>query len=451
MTDDEQWVTSIVAGRVTRFDKTTAGRSRGTWLVDVEQPDGTLAKLVLRRDTGDGPLSGTELSLQRESRIYEALRGTPVPVPDLLGISSDGQALLVERIPGTEDLSGLTEVERKTLADSFVDAVVALHTVDVGGLDLPGFHRPMDGPDHARGDIGLWRGLFDEHVPTPAPLLRMALRWLDQHPPEGSVTTVLCHGDLGPGNFMQQEGVVTGLLDWEFAHLGDPMDDLAWLTVRTMQMPGLGDLESLLERYHERSGIAVDAGRVRYYQLLVVVRMAIACSIALARRGSGTMDASTYFALLPLLERQITTLLAEQLAVELAPTPPLLPASPTERSEMVETLSNDLGSVLMPELQTPAARSRAMGMGLLLMHLAAADRLAQPAADATMEELVVLLGERPTSVEAGLATLAENIELDASDPVELIRFFSRRADRRIELWPILAAVAGTPLPLVASS
>lgn len=448
MTDDEQWVTSVVDGRVSRFDKTTAGRSRGTWLVDVERPDGSVVELVLRRDTGDGPLSGTELSLERESHVYGALAGTDVPVPTLFGVAPDAQALLVERIAGTEELSGLGEVERKVLADSFVDAVVALHTTDVEKLDLPGFHRPADGPDHARGDLALWRRVFEAHVVAPRPLLRLALQWLDANPPAGPQATVLCHGDLGPGNFMQRDGVVTGLLDWEFAHLGDPMDDLAWLTIRTAQLPGLGDLDELLDRYQERSGIAIDGDRVRYYQLMVLVRMAVACEVALARRGQGAMDASTYFALLPLLERQITTLLAEHLGVELVPTPPLSPAARTERADMIETLSTDLGSILMPELQTAAARSRAMGMGLLLMHLSSADMLAGPSEQATLDDLADLLGSRPSTLDSGLAEVAERIDRGDPDPAALITFFSRRADRRIELWPILAGVAATPLPRV---
>ncbi|HEX9684122.1 MAG TPA: phosphotransferase family protein [Acidimicrobiales bacterium] len=450
MADDKDWVASVVGGTVTRFDKTTTGRSRGTWLVDVDLPDGTTSALVLRRDTGDGPLSGTELSLERESHVYAALTPTAVPIPRLFGQSGDGDALLVERISGTVELNGLDDAGRAAVADSFIESVVELHAVDVEALDLPGFHRPVDAADHALGDLALWRRILEAHVRQPDPVLTYAVAWLGANPPEGPERTVLCHGDLGPGNFLHEEGRVTGLLDWEFAHLGDPMDDLAWLSIRVAQVGGLGDLDFLLDRYHEKSGMDIDADRARYYQLLVLVRMAIACSVALARRGSGSMDASTYFALLPLLRKQMTTLLAAHTGIDLQPPAPPVAGHRSSRADIIETLSNDLGTVLAPELQTEAARSRVMGMALLLSHLSAADELSRGIDDADLDGLEQLLGSRPDSVRAGDAALNAAIAAGRFCPAELIPLVAHRADRQIQMWPILAAFAATPLPEVTA-
>lgn len=447
---DEDWIASVVAGTVTRFDKATTGRSRGTWLTDVALVDGTTRSLVLRRDTGDGPLSGTELSLERESHVYAALTPTDVPIPRLVARSDDGAALLVERIAGTEDLTSLDDAAREQVADSFVDAVVALHSLDVDDLDLPGFHRPADGADHALGDLALWRRILDEHVPRPDPVLRYVVAWLGSHPPAGPDRTVLCHGDLGPGNFMHDHAQVSGLLDWEFAHLGDPMDDLAWLTIRVAQIGGLGDLDRVLDRYRAASGTRIDADRVGYYQLLVLARMAIACSVALARRGSGSMDASTYFALLPLLSMQMTDVLAVRAGIELTPTVPVPAADASPRAAIIETLSGDLGTVLGPELQTDAARARLMGMALLLSHLSAADTLGRGVENADLDDLADVLGTRPVSAAAGDDALNAAIDSGTCPPEVLIPLFARRADRQIQLWPILAAYASQPLPQVVS-
>jgi hypothetical protein len=276
----------------------------------------------------------------------------------------------------------------------------------------------------------------------------MAFRWLSANAPAAVDRTVLCHGDLGPGNFLFQDGEVTALLDWEFAHLGDPMDDLAWFTIRCSQLTDLGDLRRELARYADLTGIKVDPDRVRYYQLFVLVRMAVACLVALDKRA-GRMDASTYFALLPLLERQMTTLLAELSGIELGPTAVPAPSPPTTQSEILEVLAHDLGTVLLPELQTPAARSRVMGMSLLLTHLQAAAVRAARFEQNDLDDLAHLLRSRPADLAEGQQALRELVEASSPDDVgALLGYFSAHADREIALWPVLAGLAATPLPRV---
>lgn len=443
--DDRAWVAAVTGGTVTRFEQATAGRSRATWLVDVDR-DGQTLGLVLRRDTGDGPLSGTELSLERESKVYRALEGTGVLIPRLLGVAPDGLALLVARVPGTENLASLRGEERDEVIESFLQAVAALHLVDAAALDLAGFERPATPEAHALADLGLWRGVFEDNVRRPAPLVRLAFRWLSAHPPAAVDRTVLCHGDLGPGNFLYQDGQLTALLDWEFAHLGDPMDDLAWFTIRCSQLTDLGDLRHELARYADLTGIKVDADRVRYYQLFVLVRMAVACLVALDKRA-GRMDASTYFALLPLLERQMTTLLAELSGIALAPGAVPAPSPPTTQSEILDALANDLGTVLLPELQTPAARSRVMGMSLLLTHLQAAAVRAARFEQADLDDLAQLLGNRPADLPEGQRALGELVDASSPDDIgALLAYFSAHADREVALWPVLAGLAARPLP-----
>lgn len=449
MGDDTTWIEQVTGGEVVRFDRTTAGRSRATWLVDVRLPDGSLRELVLRRDTGDGPLSGTELSLERESAVYGALEASAVPIPKLYGVAPDHLALLVERADGTESLSAAGGAEAQAaVLDSFIDAVAALHAVDVGLIDLPGFDRPASPEDHALVDLRLWRGVFDAHVRRPAPIVRFAFRWLEENPPHAVERTVLCHGDLGPGNFLHAAGAVTALLDWEFAHIGDPMDDLAWLSLRAWQVANLTDLGPLLARYVDRTGLKVDPDRVRYYQVMVLVRMAVACLVALDKR-TGEMDASTYFALLPLLERQLATLLAEQLDVVLSTKDLPAPASASARSEILDTVIADLGNVYSPELQTVAARSRLMGTTLLLMHLKTADTLGAAIDAAELVDLGELLGSAPPDLEAGYRALEARIDAaPAAQERDVIAFFSRRADRQLALWPVVAPLAARPFPKV---
>src|SRR4249919_3641916 len=95
--------------------------------------------LVARVDTGDGPMAGTELSLGREAAVYRALAGSGVRIPRLHAVAPDGSALLVDRAPGTHELTGLDDATRFGIYDDFLDALADLHDLDPAALELPGF------------------------------------------------------------------------------------------------------------------------------------------------------------------------------------------------------------------------------------------------------------------------------------------------------------------------
>ena len=233
------------------------------------------------RCEGGSSFAGTEVSPAKEAVVYRALEPTAVPVPRVIALAPDGGVLVMERVPGGADLSVLDADARGATMRNFTDALAALHTLDVDGLSLPGFARPRTGTEHARLDLEMWARLAREGVTELDPLVRYAGAWLWEHAPESVARTVLVQGDTGPGNFVFEHEQVTGIVDWEFAHLGDPMDDWAWLEMRTMPE----ELPALQERYHRATGIAVDAERISYYRLAVDYRCAITTSLAVSRGG----------------------------------------------------------------------------------------------------------------------------------------------------------------------
>jgi hypothetical protein len=94
---------------------------------------------------------------------------------------------------------------------------------------------------------------------------------------------VLVQGDTGPGNFMYAGGRVVAVVDWELAHLGDPMDDIAWLTLRATQEP-FPDLPARVGEYEALSGHAIDEPRVRYYQVMAEAKLQV-----MAHRSGGAL------------------------------------------------------------------------------------------------------------------------------------------------------------------
>ncbi len=229
--------------------------------------------VVLRLDEGLGPTAGTELSMAREAVIYRALEGSGLPIPKLYGEGGQGTALLLELVPGSSDLFVLGDAERHKVAIAYLKALGRLHALDVDPERLSGLRKPAGPRDAALCELDCWESIFRQRVKEPHPLIEAAFRILRNAAPATDFRPRLCHGDVGPKNFMFENGIVSSLIDWEFAHLGDPMDDLAswlfrgqeWLTVG-------GSIEDQLAAWSEESGLPVDTGRLRYYRAINILR-----------------------------------------------------------------------------------------------------------------------------------------------------------------------------------
>jgi len=74
----------------------------------------------------------------------------------------------------------------------------------------------------------------------PNPLLVEAFIWLKAHLPVAPRVSLL-HGEYRPGNFLYEGSQIRAVVDWEYAHLGDPVEDLGWAFLRQFRV---GDHES---------------------------------------------------------------------------------------------------------------------------------------------------------------------------------------------------------------
>jgi aminoglycoside phosphotransferase (APT) family kinase protein len=217
-------------------------------------------------------MAGTPLDLAREAVVYRALAGSDLPVPAAIVASDDGQLLLLEHATGDASLRGLDPGAARALSEDYGRQLARLHTLD--GLDL--------GERFATDDLHLWAAIQRDHVRNPAtPGAELALDWLDHHRPAPGGPPVLCHGDAGAGNFLHDGERVTALLDWEFAHLGDAHDDLAWVAVRNQVLRSPLDVAAVVGSWHATTGQAVDGHRLEHFRALVLTRMLVSCDAAL--------------------------------------------------------------------------------------------------------------------------------------------------------------------------
>lgn len=128
---------------------------------------------------------------------------------------------------------------------------------------------------------------------TPRPAIQLALAWLEANLPE-PLPPALTHGDFRVGNFLVSPEGLQGVLDWEFAHWGDPAEDLAWLCVRDWRFGredlaagGLGTREELLEAYRAAGGVELDPARLRFWEVFGNARWAVGARYQAERYLSG--------------------------------------------------------------------------------------------------------------------------------------------------------------------
>ena len=150
------------------------------------------------------------------------------------------------------------------VAQDFMRHLATWHRAGARALDLPSFGPVRSVREHQLDQLEGIRAAFDaEDAREPIDLLaRVQLDHLLHRVPDFDGEPVLVQGDTGPGNFMYDGDRVTAIVDWELAHIGDPMDDIAWLSWRATQH-GWPDFPARLREYEDVSGVTVDTDRVQ--------------------------------------------------------------------------------------------------------------------------------------------------------------------------------------------
>ena len=129
-----------------------------------------------------------------------------------------------------------------------------------------------------------WQQLLREQRQA-RPVFELALRHLRDHLPDGGTALQLVHGDYRLGNLMVGGDGLRAVLDWELCHIGDPLQDLAWLCLPPwrfgrLEAPagGLGTREELYRAYEAASGTRVERARVHFWEIFGSVRWGSMCS-----------------------------------------------------------------------------------------------------------------------------------------------------------------------------
>lgn len=257
--------------------------------------------LALRREPEDGLLAPYDIVGQYD--LHAAIvRETALPMPRLRWLELDRGPLgmpfyVMDRVDGhvpvqwrPDDPEAFpTEDARRSIGEQFVDALAELHGASPEAL---GQEVPTGDPvASALGEVERWYARYDEHAVRRVPLLEEAASWLRANVAV-SGRTVLCHGDYRIGNFMlDADRRICAIFDWELAHVGDPVEDIAWAALplfrgRSPRWSHLLDAEAFLARYRERTGLRVDPRALRFWTVLCYLK-ACATFIRAARAYEG--------------------------------------------------------------------------------------------------------------------------------------------------------------------
>ncbi|MEO8457062.1 MAG: phosphotransferase family protein [Chloroflexota bacterium] len=278
--------------RVENMRLLTGGASRQTWSFDatVEHADGrseTLA-LVARADPRVGV---NTMSRETEYRVLQAAydAGVPVPRMHLLGDDSLGVPFfLMDHVEGETIARRILRDDqyaegRKVMASQLGEIAAAIHRVP---LDTPGLAKlPQTelGLTPAETELARIEATYRSITLDPHPAYELAFRWLKRNvPPQSDLTLV--HGDYRMGNLIVGPEGVRSVLDWELAHIGDPMEDFGFLCVRSwrfgndhLPVGGVGQREELYAAYERAGGRKVDPQVQRWWEILGNLRWGIIC------------------------------------------------------------------------------------------------------------------------------------------------------------------------------
>lgn len=277
----------------------TGGFGKETTLFSVTSKTLT-ADLVMRRDTPIEVFGDLDCHIAaREFPLLKAMHARGVPVPEPIWCETAPRIIagpaysIVRRVPGAVigDATGGSGRISVALQGTLARTLAMIHgQPPLDELDhIPAFRpalRAMKSGECTRTHIAALYALYIDSVRVPTPVLHGLFNWLLTHVPEAEEPTTLVHGDFGFHNLLFHEGELSAVLDWEFSHIGDPAEDIAY--VRNMMGPQM-DWPLFLAQYRDAGRPVPDARRILFYEIWSHVRNAATTVIHGAPFESGRL------------------------------------------------------------------------------------------------------------------------------------------------------------------
>ena len=274
--------------------KLSGGASQETWSFDIVHVAGRFGAILRRSPKGYGAAPTRAAGLAAEARLMQLAFDAGLPSPKVMHVLTPeddlGTGFIMARVEGETIARKILRDEQFAHARPILARQLGKVAAGIHGLprdQLPKL-REMSSTREIAEMEREYRG-FD----WPRPVFELALRWLAAHDPGPSAEVTLVHGDFRHGNLIIGPDGVRAVLDWELAHLGDPMEDLGWICVNSWRfgeidkpVGGFGSREDLFAGY-EAEARRVDPARVHFWEVMGTLRWGVMCCGMMQRFRSG--------------------------------------------------------------------------------------------------------------------------------------------------------------------
>ena len=275
----DDWIRTHVGGTVVGMRR--QARWRPVWFVDVDR-DGERLEIMVRGDRTDAaPL----FPLEHEMRFQELLEEDGIPVPHVYGWCDEPRAFVTAAVGGSNNFEHAREGERVAVMDEYMGILARIHALDPDRYSDAGIVRAPTPAQSGVVGMQVYEDGYRRTKVRPDPFLEFCLGWIARNPVDS-------HGREAPvvwdsGQFHQEHGHVTAVLDLELGHVGDPMMDLAAFRMRDTVL-GFGDMRVLYDQYAKHSGAPVDLPAIMHHHFAFTLSNQLAFHAALAEPPPAT-------------------------------------------------------------------------------------------------------------------------------------------------------------------
>ena len=292
MSDFQEFLENSLQQKIKQLIPLTGGASADINRIVLANKD----ELIVRR-TLSQEKSVMAIPKILEAKIQKVVKKNGAPVPDIIFEFSEGEEIgegyVMEAIPGET-------IPRKILRDDKFSTAREKLPFEIG-KSLAKIHQTqledLKALDQVTFSDSLEK-LFQVYLSfnQPQPVFDLAFKWLEAQELI-DYGEVLVHGDFRFGNFIISEENLESIIDWELAHIGNPMEDLGWLCVRSWRfgnvekrVGGLGDIKDLIAGYESNSDIKIDESQLDIWQLYGSLRWGVICMMQTFAHLSGMVN-----------------------------------------------------------------------------------------------------------------------------------------------------------------
>ena len=268
-------------------ERLSGGASQETYRIEIKTSNGNLSHALRRSAGGEiAEVTAEHPGLGTEAMLIDAAKKAQVPVPDIYYVLQDedqlGAGFIMAWLEGETLGARIVRSDKyKTLRNGLAAEcgrlLARIHAID---LDDSKLREQLTEVSPKEFVEQIWEKY--QALETPQPMIDYTARWLLGHLPD-NFESCLVHNDFRNGNLMVSEEKVVAVLDWELAHIGDPMRDLGWICVNswrfgsTQPVGGFGEYEELFQAYELESGKPLNRKSVKFWEVFGSFWWSVGC------------------------------------------------------------------------------------------------------------------------------------------------------------------------------